>query len=49
MRVIASLDAKFGKRCVETIQGGMASEGVDDLYKLIARDDDYLNPMAEGV
>jgi len=49
MRFIAPLDPKSGKIYVETIQGGMASEGVDDLYKLIAPDDDYVNPMTEGV
>jgi len=34
LRVIAPLDPKAGKSYVETIQGGMASEGVDGLYKV---------------
>lgn len=43
------MDPKAGKRYVETIQGGMVSKGVDDLYKLTAHDDDYVNPTTEGV
>ena len=49
LRVIAPLDPKVGKRYVETIQGGMESERIGDLYKVTAREDDYVNPTAEGV
>ena len=49
LRVIASLDPKAGKIYVETIQGGMASEEIDDLYKITTCDDDYVNPTDEGV
>lgn len=49
LRVIAPLEPKAGKIYVETIHGGMAVEGVDDLYKITMRDDDYINPIAEGM
>jgi len=49
LRVISPLDPEDGKRYVEKIQGGMASEGINDHYKLTAHDDDYVNPTTEGV
>jgi len=35
LRVIAPLDPKDGRRYVEIIPRGMASEGLDNLYKVI--------------
>jgi len=41
LRFIAPLDPKDGRRHVETIRGGMAAEGLDNLYKVIMHDEDY--------
>jgi len=49
LRVIAPLDPKAGTIYVETIQRGMALEGVDGLYKITMRDDDYINHTTDGV
>jgi len=49
LRVIPPLDPQAGKRYVKTIQGGMASEGVDGLYKVTTRNEDYINPTTNEV
>lgn len=49
LRVIAPLEPKVRKRYVETIEGGMAFERIDDLYKVTMCEDDYVNPTTKGV
>ena len=49
LRFIAPLDPKDGKRYVETIQGGMVTEGIDSLYKVTAQGEDYINPTTDGI
>lgn len=48
LRVIAPLDPKDGIKYVETIKGGMATEGLDSLYKVTMRIEDYINPTTDG-
>jgi len=48
LRVIAPLDPKDGRRYVETIQGGMTTEGLENLYKVTTRGEYYINPIGDG-
>jgi len=46
--VISPLDPKDGQRYVETIRGGMAAEGLDNIYKVTKSVEDYINPTTDG-
>jgi len=48
LRVISPSEPKDGRRYAETIKGGMATEGLENLYKVTMRDEDYINPLADG-
>lgn len=48
LRVISPLDPMDGRIYVETIKGGMETEGLDSLYKVTAHTEDYINPTTDG-
>ena len=45
-RVVVPLDPTKGENYTEPVRGG---EEVDHIYKLTARDEDWINPMVDGV
>ena len=45
-RVIVPLDPAEGKRYTESVHG---EEDVDHIYNLIAWDEDWINPMEDGI
>ena len=47
-RVIAPLDHKDGRRYFDPIIGGIATKGLDSIYKVTSRTKDYINPTVDG-
>ena len=46
--IIAPLDPSMGPRHIEPICAKEEEKDMDDLYKLIATQDDYINPTIDG-
>jgi hypothetical protein len=48
-RVIAPLDPSEGGRYVEPVTDNILTEDVNQLYRTTMREEDYINPTADGM
>ena len=49
IRIITPLDPSMGHRHSEPIRAEEQAREIDDFYKMIAMQDDYINPTADGM
>ena len=48
IQIIAPLDPSMGPRYAEPIRAEEDAREIDDFYKMIAMQDDYINPTVDG-
>ena len=47
-RVFIPLDPSEGEQCIEPVRDEYGDEDIDHIYKLTTRDEDWINPTADG-